>query len=130
MKKIFVFVLAMVAILTSQAQKKDPMAGKREFRDKMVAEKLKLSEEQKQKAKKLNEDYRKELTELRKKDDLVVKEWRSRMMELNKKHREDMRGLLTNQQKEQMEKMKMERKKVAGIDKIGRASCRERVKST
>src|SRR5688572_26200602 len=107
MKKIFVFVLAMVGILTSEAQKKDPIAGKREFREKMVAEKLKLSEEQKQKAKKLNEDYRKELSELRKKDDLVVKEWRSRMMELNKKHREDMRGLLTNQQKERSEERRV-----------------------
>jgi len=38
------------------------------------------------------------------------------MMELNKKHREDMQNLLSKDQKAQMEKMKQDRKKIAEID--------------
>ena len=116
MKKILVLVLAMVTIIAAQAQKKRITDGRRDLRDKMLTEKLNLSEEQKQKAKTLNEDYRKKMTELRKKEDITVKEQRTQMMELNKKHREDMRGLLSKDQKEQIEKMKLERKKMAEID--------------
>ena len=56
------------------------------------------------------------MTELRKKDDILVKDWKQQMMELNKKHREDIRGLLSKEQKEQIEKIKTERKKMAEID--------------
>ena len=84
MKKIVVLMLAMISIIASQSQEKMP-GQRKEFRDKMMAEKLKLSEEQKQKAKLLNEEYRKKMTELRKKDDMLVKDWKNQMMELNKK---------------------------------------------
>ena len=70
-------------------------------------EKIKLSDEQKQKAKTLNEDYRKKMDDLRKKDDILVKDWRNQMMELNKKHREGMSALLSKEQKEQIGKMKV-----------------------
>jgi periplasmic protein CpxP/Spy len=115
MKRILVLMLAMVTIVAAQAQK-ERVPEQRGHRDKMMAEKLKLSEEQKQKAKTLNEDYRKKMDELRKKDDILVKDWRNQMMELNKKHREDMQDLLSKEQKAQIEKMKVERKKIAGID--------------
>ena len=42
------------------------------------------------------------------------------MMELNKKHKEDMSALLSKEQKAQMEKYKVERKKMAEIDAIAR----------
>jgi hypothetical protein len=64
----------------------------------------------------LNEDYRKKMDALRKKDDILVKDWRNQMMELNKKHREDMQNLLSKEQKAQIEKMKLDRKKIAEID--------------
>jgi Spy/CpxP family protein refolding chaperone len=67
MKKIIVLMLAMVTIVAAQAQKERIPEQQRGFRDKMMAEKLNLSDEQKQKAKALNEDYRKKMDELRKK---------------------------------------------------------------
>src|SRR6187431_555736 len=119
MKKIIVMMLSMVTIFVAQAQKeKNP--EERGHRDKMMAEKLKFSNEQKQKAKALNEDYRKKMDELRKKDDILIKDWRNQMMELNKKHKEDMSALLSKEQKAQMEKYKVERKKMAEIDAIAR----------
>ncbi|HMK19481.1 MAG TPA: hypothetical protein VK492_14860 [Chitinophagaceae bacterium] len=112
MKKIIVLMLAMVTIIAAQAQK-ERNPEERGHSDKMMAEKLKLSDEQKQKAKALNEDYRKKMDELRKKDDILVKDWRNQMTELNKKHKENMSALLS---KEQIEKYKVERKKMAEID--------------
>jgi hypothetical protein len=56
------------------------------------------------------------MDELRKKDDILVKDWRNQMIELNKKHKEDMSALLSKEQKEQIEKYKVERKKMAEID--------------
>ena len=116
MKKIIVLMLAMVTIVAAQAQKEKIPEQQRDHRDKMMAEKLQLSDEQKQKAKALNEDYRKKMDELRKKDDILVKDWRNQMMELNKKHREDMQNLLSKEQKTQLEKSKVERKKMVEID--------------
>lgn len=116
MKKIVVLVVAMASIAAAQAQEKRIPGQRKEFHDKMMAEKLKLSEEQRQKARLLNEEYRKKMTELRKKDDILVRDWKNQMMELNKKHREGMKGLLSNEQRAQVEKMKSERKKMAEID--------------
>jgi hypothetical protein len=64
MKRLFVFVLAMITILSTQAQKRK-IAEKQ--KNKLIAEKIKLSDEQKVKAKTLNEDFSKKMTELRKK---------------------------------------------------------------
>ena len=109
MKKVFVVILALVTVAATQAQRK-------RVPEKLMAEKMKLSEDQKQKAKELNESYRKNMMDLRKKDDITVKEWRNRMEELNKKHREDMQGLLNKSQKDQIEKMKLQRQKIADIN--------------
>jgi hypothetical protein len=38
------------------------------------------------------------------------------MTELNEKHRKDIRNIFTKEQKEQIEKMKMDRKKIADIN--------------
>ena len=56
------------------------------------------------------------MTELKKKEDITVKEWKSQMMDLNKKRRDEMKKLLTREQKDQLEKMKGERKKMAEIN--------------
>ena len=112
--------LAMVMIVAAQAQEKRVQEPRKDYRDKRMAEKLKLSDEQKQKAKALNEDYKNKMDELRKKDDILVKDWRNQMMELNKKHKEDMSALLSKEQKAQIEKMKIEKKKIAEIDATAR----------
>jgi len=116
MKKIIACMLAMIMIIAAQAQEKRVQEPRKDYRDKRMAEKIKLSDEQKQKAKALNDDYRKKMDELRIKDDILVKDWRNQMTELNKKHREDMSALLNNEQKAQIEKSKVERKKMADID--------------
>jgi len=108
--------LAMVTIVAAQSQEERVPQKQKVYRDKMMAEKVKLSDEQKQKAKALNEDYRKKMDELRKKDDILVKDWRNQMTELNKKHKEDMSALLSKEQKAQIERSKVERKKMAEID--------------
>jgi len=71
-----------------------------------------LSEEQQKKYRSLQQNYRKNLMELQKKDDITVKEWRNRMEELQQKHREELRSLFTPQQKERMERMKMHRNRL------------------
>ena len=108
--------LAIVTIVAAQAQEKRVREPRKDYQDKRMAEKLKLSDEQKQKAKALNEDYKNKMDELRKKDDILVKDWRNQMMELNKNHKESMSALLSKEQKAQIEKMKVEHKKMAEID--------------
>lgn len=120
MKKIILILLAAIAVIAVRAQKKEAPYHLKESRDKMMAEKLKFSEEQRQKAKTINDDFRKKMAELKQKEDITVKEWRNQMMELNRKHRDDLKGLLNSEQKAQLEKMKLERKKIADIDEKAR----------
>jgi hypothetical protein len=113
MKKIIVLCLAMATLATTHAQKKRLHEGNR---DQLLVEKLKFTDEQREKAKRMNEEFRKNMTELRKKDDITVKEWKSQMSALNKKRHEDMRNLLSKEQKMQMEKLKTDKRKIAGIN--------------
>jgi periplasmic protein CpxP/Spy len=113
MKKIIVCAFALaVAIQGINAQ--DAQAEKKEgFRNRSHRESfhnLNLTEEQKAKFKSLNDDFRKQMDDLKKKDDITVKEWRSRMETLHKDHRAKMQGMLTTEQKAQLEKQRTERK--------------------
>jgi hypothetical protein len=82
----------------------------------MMAEKLNFSEEQKTKMKTINEDFRTQMTELKKNDNITVKEWKSRMETLRNDHKTKMQGLLTGDQKAQIEKMKTEHKAMHEVD--------------
>lgn len=122
MKKVILTAFAAIILIAADAQERR-MSGNRRHAETMkrhpqhmMAERLKLSKEQKQKAKTLNEDFRKNMMELRKKDDITVKEWKKQMADLQTKHRESMQNLLSKEQKDQMEKMKTDRKKMAEID--------------
>ena len=53
---------------------------------------LDLSEEQKAKFKSMNEDFRKQMQDLKKQDDITVKEWKGRMQKLRTDHKEKMQG--------------------------------------
>lgn len=106
MKKIIVctFVLA-VAIQGVKAQEIPERTREtinRHHRD--GVNRLNLSEEQKAKFKSLNEDFRTQMEDLKKKDDITVKEWRSRMEKLRKDHRDKISSLLTDEQKNQLKK--------------------------
>jgi hypothetical protein len=71
---------------------------------------LNLTDEQKEKFKSQNESFRKQMEELKKNDGITVKEWRSKMETLRNDHKAKMQGLLTTDQKAQLEKMKTEGK--------------------
>jgi Spy/CpxP family protein refolding chaperone len=71
---------------------------------------LNLSEDQKAKFKSLNEDFRKQMQDLRKNDNITVKEWKSKMETLRKDHRTKMSSILTSEQKTKLEKSRVERK--------------------
>src|SRR5215212_854464 len=76
----------------------------------MAIQKLNLSEDQKAKFKSLNEGFRSQMQDLKKQDNITVKEWKSRKEKLRADHKSKIQGLLTKDQKDQLEKMKTERK--------------------
>lgn len=127
MKKIIVctFMLA-VAIQSTRAQempeRKRETIESRHHRDGF--HRLNLSEDQKAKFKSMNEDFRKQMDELKKNDNITVKEWRSKMENLRKDHRDKMSSLLTEDQKAQINKSRQERinrkgeRSKAGIDRM------------
>jgi Spy/CpxP family protein refolding chaperone len=71
---------------------------------------LNLTEDQKAQFKSQRETFQKQLAELKKNDNITVKEYRSKMESLRKEQRSKMQGILTAEQKAQMKKMKAERK--------------------
>jgi hypothetical protein len=121
MKKIFFSLLIVSMAVAVQAQ---DMKHRRHDNMKdhkgMMAHKLNLSEEQKAKAKTYHEDFRTKMADLKKNDNITVKEWRSKMETLRKDHKAKIQGLLTNDQKSQIEKMKTDRKAMHEIDSKSR----------
>jgi len=118
MKKIVLLLLIVsMAVATTQAQDMRPRKHRMQ-RDNhgMMAEKLNFSEDQKAKMKTMNEGFRTKRMDLRKNDNITVKEWKNRMETLRKDHKTKMEGLLTGEQKERIEKMKIERKAMRDID--------------
>ena len=71
---------------------------------------LNLTQDQKVQFQSLNEEHRKQMAELRKNDNITVKEWNSKKDALQKDHREKIQTLLTPEQRTQLEKEKLERK--------------------
>ena len=117
MKRIILSVLVAAAVVTtSMAQdiperkrpghemKRKHHRGGDEFKN------LNLSEDQKAQFKALHEENRKQMAELKKNDNITVKEWNGKKDALRKEHREKMQSLLTTEQKAQLEKSKLERK--------------------
>lgn len=82
----------------------------------MAMPKLNLTEEQKEKFKAQHENFRKQLEELKKNENITVKEWKSRMEALRKDNKAKLDGILTAEQKAQIEKMKAEHKAIQEID--------------
>jgi hypothetical protein len=110
MKKImFCVLLSLFAVIAVQAQGDPDLRTQKRMRH-MDLQKLNLSEEQKAGLKSTNDEFRKQMQDLKKQDDITVKEWKSRMQKLRTDHKEKIKGLLTNDQKEQLKKMKTGRK--------------------
>jgi len=125
MKKIvFIVVMAVTTIVTVQAQEKSGFRMEKRMRP-MNLQKLNLSDDQKVKFKSTNEEFRKQMQELKKQDDITVKEWKNRMKSLRKSHKEKIQGLLTNDQKAQLKKLKEARR---GKFKAGSEKRMEKMK--
>ncbi len=117
MKKIILFLLVLSAAVAVNAQdmKHRMHPGMRKHHE-MMMKQLKLSEDQKTKFHSLNEDFRKQLMDLKKNEDITVRELKNRMKTLHKDHKEKIMGLLTVDQKAKIEKMKAEHKAMQEID--------------
>ena len=116
MKKILLSVcMAALVITTMQAQEtrdgehRDHQMMKRHHHGEAFKN-LNLTPEQKSQFKSLNEEHRQQMAELRKNDNITVKEWNSKKEMLRKNYREKIQTLLTPEQKTQLEKEKLERK--------------------
>jgi Spy/CpxP family protein refolding chaperone len=133
MKKIIVTAFALaVATLVTQAQEKPEGRHERHGRHgaghhKEFLQKLNLSEEQKLKFKALNESYHKQMQDLKKKDDITVKDWKGQKKSLREDLKAKVQGLLTSEQKAQMQKMRQERsekRKEASEERMQRMKTR------
>ena len=82
----------------------------------IMLHKLNLTEDQKAKFKAQHENFRKQMEELKKNDNITVKEWKAKMEALRKDNKAKLDGILTGEQKAQIEKMKAEQKAFHEID--------------
>jgi Spy/CpxP family protein refolding chaperone len=117
MKKIMMSLLALSLVVAVKAQeipdrKADMprMRHRMEMRrhHEMALKDLNLSDEQKERFKIEKESFKKQMDELKKNDGITVKEWRSRMETLRKDHQSHVQGILTPDQKAQLEKRREE----------------------
>jgi Spy/CpxP family protein refolding chaperone len=90
------------------------MAGKGHRHQGFDMQKLNLTEDQKTKVKALNDDFKKQMQDLKKQDNITVKESRTRMESLRKEHRAKTENILTAEQKAQLKTMKTDRKAEVG----------------
>lgn len=122
MKKIIAAALVFAVAFTANSQdiperKHDgfrPYAGPGKMHHRrpggMDLKQLNLTEAQKEQMKSNREGFRKQMEDLKKNDNITVKEWKSRMENLRKEQKTGMDKILTTDQKAQLEKMKSERK--------------------
>lgn len=64
---------------------------------------LNLTDEQKAKFRKSNEAFRQQMEELKKNDNITVKEWREKAESIRKAHKEEVKNILTAEQKAQIQ---------------------------
>lgn len=84
--------------------------GKRHHGAGMDMQKLNLTEDQKAAFKTQRESFRKQMEELKRNENITVKDWKEKMETLRKENKTKMNEILTKEQKDQLEKMKVERK--------------------
>lgn len=118
MKKIILSAFVLSMAFAAQAQEiperkgeKPPMMERKKHHSRgMEFQKLNLTEEQKAKFKSQNESFRKQMEELKKNDNITVKDWKAKAESLRKEHKSNTQNILTTEQKAQVEKMKVEGK--------------------
>lgn len=93
-----------------KGEKPQMMERKKHHQGMMEMQKLNLTEDQKTKFKSQQQSFHQQMEELKKNDNITVKEWKSKAENLRKENKANMDGILTNDQKVQLEKMKTEGK--------------------
>lgn len=112
MKRIFTSALIVaLTIGAAQAQNTDKQQGPKKEHA-MPYDQLNLTAEQKSSVKKINQDFRKKMEDLKKQDNLTVAEMKKRRQALQDQHKSQIEAILTPAQKDQLAKMKTERKDV------------------
>ena len=110
MKKLLLS-LTLVALAAAGASAQEENFGtqrKGKHEHGMALEKLNLTDKQKADIEKINVDFKNRMVNLKKEDDISVKEWNSRKETLRKQRRTEIQAVLTNEQKEQLKKMHQE----------------------
>jgi Spy/CpxP family protein refolding chaperone len=115
MKKIIISVAVFTIAFITQAQEiperkteRPPMMERKRHHHGMEFQQLNLTEDQKARFKEQNENFRKKMEELKKNDNITVKEWRNKAEALRKEHKTNTQSILTSDQKAQLEKKKAE----------------------
>lgn len=118
MKKIILSAVALaVATFTLQAQ--DGPGKGRHGKGKQHTEvfrQLNLTEDQKTQMKAINEDFRTQMQDLKKNENITVKEQKDKLQSIRNNHKTKMQNLLTADQKAQLEKMKQNREATHKVD--------------
>jgi hypothetical protein len=139
MKKLILSaVVAAFATLSIQAQEipeRKTKESKPILKERIINKKeranLNLTEEQKVKLKSMNQDLRKQMEDLRKQDNLSVKEYREKMETLRKDRQGQFQSILTPEQKTEMQKYKEARSaKVKEFGKKKQAKMKEKLNLT
>ena len=135
MKKILATALALYVVFATRAQEipERKQDGYKPHGEKgmhhhrpggMDFKQLNLTDAQKEQMKTQRESFHKQMEELKKNDNITVKEWRTRMENLRKEQKSGMEKILTADQKKQLEKMKadqhskMEERRKQGAEKM------------
>jgi Spy/CpxP family protein refolding chaperone len=69
---------------------------------------LNLTDQQKTELKAINEDFKQQMTDLKKNEDITVREWKSKMETIRKDHHDKVQNILTDDQKASLKKMMQE----------------------
>lgn len=113
-----IFGIALATCITLGASAQDQSNGladhpKRHHRGNKMENmaQLNLTDQQKTELKTINENYKTQMTDLKKSEDrITVTEWKSKMAGIRKDHHEKVQNVLTDEQKASMKKMRHERK--------------------
>jgi Spy/CpxP family protein refolding chaperone len=121
MKKIVFTLLILSAAIAGNAQdiKSHRHKGMKNHHE-MALQQLSLTADQKTQLKSLNDDYSKQVMDLKKTDNITVKEWKARKENLRTEHKARIQSLLTTEQKDKMQKMKANRKAMREVDNKAR----------
>ena len=112
MKKLIGSLLALTLIVSATQAQETHDATKhhgRHHHKEMLSKKLNLTQAQKTQLKSINADAKKQMAELKKNDNITVKDYKSREQAIRKEQHEKMMALLTPDQKTQLDKMKQDR---------------------